>query len=169
MIRVEHARTLDALPTLVLHREILVEDRFFVTRADEFSRTLEQREREIAVLEAAPNACFLVARLPGTRVAGFLTVNGGALARTRHVGRVEILIGAPFRRQGVGSALLDTAIGWAARTDLVRKLALTVLTDNTAAIALYRSRGFVEEGHRAGEYREADGTLRDDLLMARRV
>ena len=169
MIRVEPARAQDALPTLALHRDVLAEDRFFVTRPDELACTLEQREHEIAVLGAAPNACFLVARLPDVRVAGFLVVNGGALARTRHVGRIELMIGAAYRRRGVGRALLDTAVGWASRTGVVSKLSLVVLADNAPAIALYRAVGFVEEGRRTGEYREEDGTLRDDLLMARQV
>lgn len=169
MIRIEHGRALDALPTLALHREILAEDRFFVTAPDEFGRTLDQREREIAVLEAAPNSCFLVARLPETRVAGFLTVNGGALARTRHVGRLELMVGAGWRRRGVGRALVDAAIRWAEQGGVVRKLALVVLADNEAAIALYQACGFVEEGRRLREYREADGTWRDDLMMARAI
>jgi ribosomal protein S18 acetylase RimI-like enzyme len=169
VIRVEAARPLDALPTLALHRKILAEGRFFVTRTDEFVRTLDQREREIAVLEAAPNSCFLVARLPETRVAGFLTANGGGLARTRHVARVELMVAAAWRRRGVGKALVEGVIAWAEQGEEIRKLSLTVLADNEPAIALYRACGFFEEGRRLREYREADGSWRDDILMAKTI
>jgi ribosomal protein S18 acetylase RimI-like enzyme len=164
--KIEPARKVDALPTLTLTREVLAEGRYFVTRPEELRLTLEDREREIAVLTEAENSCFLVARLPGVRVAGFLVVNGGALARTRHLGRLEVIVGAAFRQMGVGSALLDSAIEWAQQSPLVRKLSLAVLADNTTAVQLYRSRGFVEEGRRVAEYIELDGTPRDDLLMA---
>jgi ribosomal protein S18 acetylase RimI-like enzyme len=168
-LRIEAARALDALPTLALQREVVAEDRWFVTGPTELAVTLEDREREIRILGEADNSVFLVARLPDVRVAGFLTVTGGALARGRHVGRLEVLVGAAHRRQGVGRALIGGAIAWAERTGVVRKLSLAVFADNAAAIALYRSFGFVDEGRRIGEYREADGRLRGDLLMARFV
>ena len=119
------------------------------------------------MLSAADNCAFLVARRPGHRVVGYLTLNGGALARTRHVARLELMVDAGHRRSGVGRALLGAAIDRARAGGVLRKLSLAVLADNAAAIALYAAHGFVEEGRRRGEYREPDGTLRDDVLMAR--
>ncbi|MEQ1565356.1 MAG: N-acetyltransferase [Myxococcota bacterium] len=168
-VKVEPGRALDALPSLALHREVLAEDRFFVTRAEEFTHTLELREREIAECERRDNAAFLVARLPEVRLAGFLVATGGSLARGRHVARVEMMVAPGCRRRGVGRALLDGAIRWAEGTGVVRKLSLAVFADNAAAIALYRSVGFVDEGRRIGEYREPDGRLRGDLLLAKFV
>jgi ribosomal protein S18 acetylase RimI-like enzyme len=52
---------------------------------------------------------------------------------------------------------------------MLQKLSLAVFADNSPAIGLYRSLGFIEEGRRIGEYREEDGRLRDDLIMARSV
>jgi ribosomal protein S18 acetylase RimI-like enzyme len=169
MIRVEEARALDALPTLALHREVIEEGRHFVTLPEEFTETLEEREQHIEVARADPTSTFLVARLEDVRVAGFLTVRGCRPARLRHVGRMEMMVDARFRRQGVGRALLGQAIDWAAATGAIRKLSLAVFADNAAAITLYRSFGFVDEGRRIGEYREADGRLRGDLMMARFV
>lgn len=165
-MKIEPARRLDALPSLVLYREILLEGRYFVSREDELQISLEQREREITLLNAAENSCFLVARRPEQRMIGLVIVNGGALARTRHVGRLEIMVSAAFRGKGVGAALLDAAIARAKERGVLRKISLAVLADNERAIALYESRGFVQEGRRVAEYREADGTPRDDLLFA---
>lgn len=166
MIRVEPARRLDALPTLALHRAVLEEGRWFVTRPEELDVTLALREVQIERLNAIPNSAFLVARLPGARVAGWLTMNGGALERTRHVARIELMVDPAHRRCGVGRALLQTAQGRARSSGVLRKLSLAVLSDNAPAIALYRALGFVEEGRRIGEYLEPTGEMRDDLLMA---
>jgi ribosomal protein S18 acetylase RimI-like enzyme len=61
--------------------------------------------------------------------------------------------------------LMHAAVDWAVSHADVSKIGLAVFEDNTRAIAMYTSFGFVVEGRRAGEYREADGSLRSDLLM----
>jgi putative acetyltransferase len=48
----------------------------------------------------------------------------------------------------------------------LRRIELTVFTDNAPAIALYRRFGFVEEGRSRG-YAMRDGVLADVLHMAR--
>ena len=44
-----------------------------------------------------------------------------------------------------------------------------MFADNTRAVELYRRLGFEEEGRRVREYKLADGTYRDDLLLYRTV
>jgi putative acetyltransferase len=61
--------------------------------------------------------------------------------------------------------LAEAAIG--ARPGDVHKIELEVFADNVAAIALYRSLGFEQEGLRRDHYRREDGSLRSALLMAR--
>ncbi|MCC6446086.1 MAG: GNAT family N-acetyltransferase [Armatimonadetes bacterium] len=61
----------------------------------------------------------------------------------RNVYEVEVLATNPaYRRRGVGRALLQ-ACEAAARSISIRTLGLTVIEGNEAAIALYRSYGFV--------------------------
>ncbi len=165
-MKIEPARPLDALPTLALHRAVLEEGAFFVSAPFELFSTLELREHHIRSLSQADNALFLVARVPGVRVAGFLTLAGGTLQRSRHVARIEVMVDQAYRGQGVGRALLEHAIDWARDNPVLTKLTLAVFADNERAVALYRKLGFVEEGRRVAEYREDDGTLRDDLIMA---
>lgn len=148
---------------------MLEEGRWFVARPEELWTTVTLRERDIRKLEESDNGCFLVARLPNVRVAGFLTLTGGLWSRSRHVGRIEVMVDRAHRDRGVGRALLKAAIAYAERSSVLDKLALTVFADNERAVGLYKSLGFVEEGRRHAEYREADGTPRDDLIMARMV
>ena len=72
----------------------------------------------------------------------------------------------PWRGRGVGSLLMTSAIE-KARADGLHKLSLEVFPHNTAAIALYRKFGFVEEGRRLQHYRRANGELWDSLVMGR--
>jgi RimJ/RimL family protein N-acetyltransferase len=84
---------------------------------------------------------------------------------SRHgFGELGMLVDREWRGCGVGSALLQATIDWA-RDHGLHKLSLEVFTHNTAAIALYRKRGFVEEGQRARHYRRASGELWDSIIM----
>ena len=166
-MRVQPARLRDALATLALHRGVLEEGRWFVTQPDEFGLTVELREQQIRLLNNLKNSCFLVARLPEARVAGFVTLTGGSLARTRHVARLELMVHAAYRGRGLGQALMTEAMAFAERSEVLRKVSLAVFEDNARAQALYARHGFEVEGRRVGEYQEADGTFRHDLIMSR--
>jgi RimJ/RimL family protein N-acetyltransferase len=84
---------------------------------------------------------------------------------SRHgFGEFGMLVDREWRGRGVGSALIEATIDWA-RDQGLHKLCLEVFAHNTAAIALYRKYGFVEEGHRVRQYRRASGELWDSLVM----
>jgi ribosomal protein S18 acetylase RimI-like enzyme len=69
-----------------------------------------------------------------------------------------------WRGRGVGSALLAAGIDWARERGL-HKLSLTVFPHNAAAIALYRTFGFVEEGRLVKQYRRQSSELWDGIAM----
>jgi RimJ/RimL family protein N-acetyltransferase len=79
-------------------------------------------------------------------------------------GEIGMLVAREWRGRGVGTALMERAIGWA-REQGLHKLSLDVFPHNEAAIALYRKLGFVEEGRRAKHYRRASGELWDVVEM----
>jgi RimJ/RimL family protein N-acetyltransferase len=70
-----------------------------------------------------------------------------------------------WRGRGGGRALIEALLD--AVPPGAHKVELEVFPDNDAAIALYRSLGFEEEGLRRDHHRREDGTLRSSLLMAR--
>jgi ribosomal protein S18 acetylase RimI-like enzyme len=100
----------------------------------------------------------------GDQVIGMLHVEA-----SRHgFGELGMLVDRDWRGRGVGSALLQAAIGWA-REHRLHKLCLEVFAHNAVAIALYRKTGFVEEGRRVRQYRRASGELWDSIVMGLEV
>ncbi len=106
-----------------------------------------------------------------TADASVVAVAGGRLVGMLHVeasrhgfGELGMLVVRDWRGRGVGSAMVQAGIGWA-RGHRLHKLCLDVFPHNTAAIALYRKCGFVEEGRRIKQYRRASGELWDSIVM----
>jgi ribosomal protein S18 acetylase RimI-like enzyme len=115
--------------------------------------------RERAALFAASIAGTVVAVTDG-QVIGLLHVGA-----TRYgFGEVGMCVDREWRGRGVGSALMRAGIGLA-RGQGLHKLCLEVFPHNTAALALYRRFGFVEEGRRVRQYRRASGDLWDSIIM----
>jgi RimJ/RimL family protein N-acetyltransferase len=80
------------------------------------------------------------------------------------VADLGMLVDARWRRRGVGTALLRAAVDWAGRAG-AHKVALQVWPHNTAARALYRRLGFVEEGRLRRHYPRRNGELWDAVVM----
>ncbi len=97
-------------------------------------------------------------------VIGSLTIVRETEDATRHVATLEMGVATPWRRRGIGAALLEAAFAWAVGAG-VRKLLLSVYPSNVAAMALYRGFGFVEEGRLSRHSRTPYG-YEDEILMA---
>lgn len=85
--------------------------------------------------------------------------------RRRHVAILGLGIHDDLHRQGIGSALLDALLDTAFNWLQIRRVELTVFSDNRGAIALYERAGFQREGLlRAYAFR--DGAYADVVAMA---
>jgi [ribosomal protein S18]-alanine N-acetyltransferase len=114
---------------------------------------------ERAALFARTAAGTVVAVADG-RVVGMLHVDV-----SRHgFGEFGMLVDRDWRGRGAGSALLQATVEWA-RDQGLHKLCLEVFAHNSAAIALYRKHGFMEEGRRIKQYRRDSGELWDSIVM----
>ncbi len=79
-----------------------------------------------------------------------------------------MLVAAPYRRRGIGRALLDEAIAWA-HANGKTALTLRVFPDNDAARTLYFAAGFVDKVVQRAAIARRDGVALDAILMRRPV
>lgn len=134
--------------------------------ADESWRGVADERRYLKAIKRHPHAAVFVAE-NGGEIVGRLSVARDPHPASRHVADLGLMVAAAHRRRGVGRALLERAVEWAATAN-VRKLELHVFPHNGPAIALYESFGFVREGYRRDHYRRGAGFV-DAILMAYRL
>ena len=117
-------------------------------------------------LEAPPEGCVLLA-FRGEALVGMIDLHRFP-GRRGHAAGLGMGVHDNWTGQGIGTRLMQEAITYADRWLGLRRLELTVFTDNAPALALYRRFGFTVEGTHRG-FALRDGTLVDAHCMARLV
>jgi RimJ/RimL family protein N-acetyltransferase len=177
-VRVRGARSDDAGAHLDLLRDVHGTGDHLVTGAAEVETDAGAESSRMREIADAPSGLLLVAEARdgfaeagGERgdLVGTLEFRGYRPARLSHVGWFMMGVRSTWRGRGVGQALLDAMLAWATAHPTIEKVSLGVLSGNDGAMALYRSRGFVEEGRKVREIRVAPGRYVDDVLMYRFV
>ena len=140
---------------------------WLISIAGEWRSSGDER-RYLKALRRYAHAAVFVAEQDDGEIVGRLSVGRDPHPASAHVADIGLMVAMSARRQGVGRALIEAAIGWA-RSAGVRKLELHVFPWNEAAIALYDALGFEREGYRKAHYRRGDGGYVDAILMAYRV
>jgi putative acetyltransferase len=126
-------------------------------------QSVEVRRARLA--QQAADVYSLVAELDG-RVVGSLGLHLESSPRRRHCGGIGMAVHDDFQGRGLGTALLAAILDLADRWLGLRRIELSVYTDNAAAIHLYKKFGFVIEGT-ARRYAFRDGAYVDAYAMAR--
>lgn len=124
----------------------------------------EQAKKMIASFTLLETSQLFVA-VDKTEVIGYLIVKGETPSRVRHRGYIVIGIAQHYRGQGVGQALFTHAFEWA-QSIHIRKLELTVIQSNTAAVKLYEKVGFEIEGYKKHSL-VIDGKFVDEYFMGK--
>lgn len=116
--------------------------------------------------DAPPGAHQLVALIGGRIVGNAGLMPAHASPRRAHAAHFGLSVHDDFQGRGVGRALTQALVELADRWTPYTRIELTAFFDNTRAIALYKSFGFVEEGVFKG-YVLRNGVYVDAITMAR--
>ena len=156
------ARPRDAGPLVSLAEDVASEPGGWLI-TDGAWRTAADERRYLKALKRYSDAAVFVAE-GADGIVGRLSLGRDPHPASRHVADLGLMVAAGHRRRGIGRALLEQAVAWAAEVG-VRKLELHVFPHNEGAIALYESFGFRREGFRQGHYRRGRDYV-DAVLMA---
>jgi ribosomal protein S18 acetylase RimI-like enzyme len=135
-------------------------EKWYLATVDGYS--LEQtREFVKAVVEGSLPQVMAVA---GDVVVGFCDIIPNPAQGFTHVGRLGMGVRVEWRRQNIGRRLLDACLSLA-RDSALEKVELEVYSDNSAAVRLYESFGFSQEGIKL-RARKFEGRYQDLCMMA---
>lgn len=164
-IIIRPAAGVDAERVLTYNQTIIRSEPYLLTTPEEFTITAEQERMWIEETQHKDNHLILLAEHE-EQLVGFLSFHGGPKSRIAHTGSFSVSTHQDYRGSGIGRALMEVLIDWARAHDRVAKLKLEVFEHNQAAILLYRSLGFMEEGVLRHEIRLEDGSYADLIAMA---
>jgi len=105
-------------------------------------------KQEIAFIESKRKnkaQLFVVGIVDETIVAA-LGIVPGKRKRVSHCGEFGMTVKKNYWSVGIGSLLIDYLLDWAKRRGVIKKINLSVRTDNLRAINLYLKKGFLIEG-----------------------
>ena len=161
---VRPAEPADAEELTRLAEAVSGEPEAWLISADGEWRSVGDERRYLKALRRYPHAAVFVAERDDGSIVGRLSIGRDPHPASTHVADVGLMVATDARRQGVGTAMLEAAVGWA-REAGVRKIELHVFPWNEAAIKLYEAFGFEREGFRQGHYRRGSDYV-DAILMA---
>lgn len=121
-----------------------------------------QRER---FARQTPETHSLVAEIDG-RVVGDLGLHVETAPRRRHCASIGMAVHDDYQGRGVGSALMAAMVDLADKWLGLRRIELSVYTDNAPALHLYEKFGFAIEGT-APAFALRDGAYIDAYTMGR--
>ena len=142
---VREARETDAHAVLRFKKKVFMETDNLLQTMDDYDFDTEEERYLIRRYRHLEN-CALYLALMGRETVGFLTMQGGALQRNRHVAQLGLAVTKEQWGKGVGRQLMEKAIAWGESHSQIRKVSLLVYDDNQRAIRLYERFGFKREG-----------------------
>lgn len=149
---IDHVKTVDS------------ETRFLARGTGEFSLTLEQEREFIKNSLNDNNRIMLVGEINGKIIANCSTGLVASNLRFRHRVSMGLAIQEKHWRKGIGKILMKECIKWCEDNGF-EQLELGVVSDNEAALSLYKAFGFEIFGTKKHSMKYSDGTYADEYMM----
>ena len=156
-------------PLMLRYMKIMLGETPFLLRTpEEFDYTPEEEARILSKRRDDPRTLMLVAEVDGQIIASADISSHGAKSRVMHRGELGISVRKDYWRQGIGSALMERLIAFAAQGGY-EQIELTVESKNQRALRLYLKYGFMVYGTRPHGMKYPDGSYDNDYLMVKMI
>ncbi|MCE7793253.1 GNAT family N-acetyltransferase [Salipaludibacillus sp. CUR1] len=144
MMRVREVQLSDKDELSTLIKLIDGESDFMLFGAGEREMTAGQSEKMIINFRESENSTILITE-ENRKLTGYLMAVGGKAKKNKHSAYLVLGVGKNSRKKGAGTLLLEAVEKWAINQGL-RRLELTTMIHNEAALKLYKKSGFEVEG-----------------------
>jgi ribosomal protein S18 acetylase RimI-like enzyme len=149
---------------LALYREVAARSGGIIREVSEIT---EEYVDNFIRSSLAEGIIFVVDDDTGDRLIGEIhSYRPGLNALSHILEHLTVVVHPSFQRKGIGRALF-TALLDKVRSDHPESMRVELIAkeSNHAALGLYRSLGFVEEGRMVKRIKRPDGSFEDDVLM----
>lgn len=157
----------DAAELLAYLRKTAEETDFVLRYPDEITMTVEQEETFIERINQSENNYMILCLVDGKH-AGNCALQFYDKRKVRHRGEVAIALVQECWGMGIGTFMFEEMIRLA-REHGKAQLELGMVEGNERGLALYRKMGFCEYGRLPNAFCQKDGTMRDEILMMRKL
>jgi len=124
------------------------------------------RDEIVRRLTADPANNFALGVFVGDQLRGTAGFVRESQPKSRHKGRIwGVYLGAELRGQRIGQRMLQTVVERAAKIEGVEQILLSVTTTQSAAIAAYRSLGFVSFGVEPNALKIGDRYVDEEYMI----
>lgn len=146
------------------YNKLAEETDYLMFTADEVSDKADQEEKFIKKYNDYKQVFIAV---DGDEIVGYLGIKRSHLEKLMHRAKFTVGVLEDHQRQGIATKLIEFAEDWAKEQD-VKRLELTVITENEPAIALFEKTGFEKEGTRKDAVNINDDYY-DEYFMAKEI
>jgi len=107
--------------------------------------------------------CTIIAKNESEEIIGYIELMRLSGAKRKHVCTFTLLVKKEYRGMGIGQKLLERGIQWAKENGFI-KIAISTMSTNHTAIALYRKNGFTEVGRYHKQF-ITEEYIADEVMM----
>ncbi len=139
------------------------ESDFLLAGANEFHLSVEDERAFLRDMNDNPNNLFRIAQID-EEIAGVVSLKALSSKRVAHNCELGVSVRKKYWQQGIGTALMQTAIEYAKGTGTLKVIHLMVFASNLSAISLYEKMGFETVGVNKN-YIQINGEYQDAVMM----
>ena len=152
----------DAEEFVKFYDKLIRETDYLLPTVEESSKTVEQQENSI---KKCGDYKQVFVATEGNKIVGFMGISRSPMSKVKHIANFAIGVLTNYRKQGIASKLLSFAENWLKEKG-VKRIEMTVIAENTPALACYEKNGYKREGIREKSI-SMNGKFYDELFMAK--